>query len=336
MAFTKGLVRIVVITGLVGGAAAIVAGPDRLCALGSQTRGKIQSAIDGKISDPVALRAQLKSLEGTYPGRIAEVRGDLAELREQTRQLNRELEVSERVTQLSAADMDTMQGMIARAEEASASDETAIVRVVFNNEPVDLKEAYNKANRIRQVHNAYSSRAADIKRDLGYLAQQETRLTSLLDTLETEHAEFQAQMWALDRQVDSIARNDRMISMMEKRQRTIDEQSRYSANSLDQLQGRFADIRAKQEAKLEAFGTTGTTLNYEERAKFEIDTQKSYQSQPDATQVRPSSVRRFTPVSRTSVIEITPQNSKKPAIIIEQSDIQEAPAAPKPLASASR
>jgi predicted RNase H-like nuclease (RuvC/YqgF family) len=302
MELMKHVVRYAVIAGLVGGAAVAIAGPERVGALFDQTRGKINQAIDAHIEDPVALRSQMRQLEGEYPARIAEVRGDLAELQQQVSQLNRELEVSHRVVDLAAADLDQMQTMLTRAEVAQTSASgNQVVKVVFANESLELKDAYGKANRIRQVHTAYTSRATDIERDLGYLAQQESRLTTLLNQLETEHAEFQAQLWQMDRQVDSIARNDRLINMMEKRQRTIDEQSRYGAHSLDQLSGRFADIRAKQEAKLEALGSGTTTLNYEDRAKFDIDAEKST--------IAPTRSRLTAPKAKPSVIEIRPDDS---------------------------
>lgn len=321
MSFSKTFVRYAVITGLVGGTALVVAGPERLSALATQTRSHITCAIDKHIEDPVALRAQLKSLEGTYPERIAEVRGDLAELREQKAQLQRELEVSNRVVELSSRDLDTLEAMITKAEGvvdggvhlASTGGEfqaMPTVRLAFNGESLDLKDAYGRTQKIQQVHNAYANRAADIERDLGYLNTQEERLSKLGEQLTTEHQEFQAQMWALDRQVDSIARNDRMISMMEKRQRTIDEQSRYSANSLDQLQGRFADIRAKQEAKLETFGGVSTGVNYEDRAKVDIDTRKSYHKSEGDT-IKPSNFSKK--LSRGAVIHITPDDVKAPA-----------------------
>ncbi|MFZ4574955.1 MAG: hypothetical protein ACOYN0_11195 [Phycisphaerales bacterium] len=300
MEMMKHVVRYAVIAGLVGGAAVAVAGPQRVSALFDQTRGKINQAIDSQIEDPVALRSQMRQLEGEYPARIAEVRGDLAELQHQVAQLNRELEVSHRVVGLASNDLDQMQGMISRAEIAQTSASgNHVVKVVFANQSIELKDAYGKANRIRQVQAAYSSRATDIERDLGYLGQQESRLTALLNQLETEHAEFQSQLWQMDRQVDSIARNERLIGMMEKRQRTIDQQSRYGAHSLDQLSGRFADIRAKQEAKLEALGTGTTTLNYEDRAKLDIDTE---QSRVAPTTLRPAP-------SRPTVIEIRPEDS---------------------------
>jgi hypothetical protein len=315
MAFTKSLVRFAVITGLVGGAAAVVVGPDRLGALFDQTQNSINKQVDKVITDPVALRAQMRKLEGEYPERLADVRSDLAELQQQRAQLVREQEVSARVVQLAEDDMSTLTAMIERGEQANqialasfdpadAEAQDHVIRINFNGQSIPLKDAYTKATRISQVHTAYTSRATDIERDMGYLDTQETRLKDLLGQLETEYAEFQAQVWAMDRQVDSIARNERLIEMMEKRQRTIDEQGRYKAYSLEQLNSRFADIRARQEAKLEAMGTGTTTVNYEDRAKYDIDRTKP-------AQLKASQLLKPTK-ARAKVIEITPGDLNKP------------------------
>jgi len=304
MCFAKHLVRYGVIAGLVGGTAAMVAGPERLGALFTQTRNSINTVIDRNIDDPIALRVQMKQLEGEYPQRISEVRGDLAELREQISQLKREQAVSDRVVSLATTDFEQMQSLLAKAQSTQESISLAsdtgdrpaqVIRVVFNGESLDLKQAFSKANKIQQVRGAYSNRMTEIDRDLGYLAQQETRLTQLAEQLDTEHQEFQAQMWQMDRQVDSIARNERLIGMMEKRQRTLDEQGRYSANSLEHLSSRFADIRAKQESKLEMLGQSSNAINYEDRAKFDLDARNSY------GKVTPSPTR-----PTQNVIEITP------------------------------
>ena len=118
---------------------------------------------------------------------------------------------------------------------------------------------------------AYSQRAQDATRDLGYLQQQEERMIALLSQLEGEHAQFRVQLMQLDRQVDSVARNERLISLMEKRQETISELSRYDAGSLDQVQGKLNQIRAKQEAELELLANAEYRSSYENRARFEIN-----------------------------------------------------------------
>lgn len=272
----KSVVRVGVITALVGGVVAVpavlIAGPDRVFAVITQARQSVHAKIDQNIQDPIALRAQLRDLESQYPKRIADVRRDLSELRTQTAALEREMAVSARVVELAEADLQGVRSLLTRAEEAQGSGaEMRIVKIRFGHDSLSMDQAYSRARNIADTRDAFVGRVADLQRDLGFLSQQEQRLTELLAKLETERAEFQSQLWQLDRQVDAIARNDRMIEMMQKRQRTIDEQSRYRAASLDQLQSRLADIRAGQEATLQALAGSTATRSYEERAKYELD-----------------------------------------------------------------
>ncbi len=276
---TKNLIRIGVIGALVVGAGVVVAGPHRVCALFTQARQQINASIDGHITDPVALRSQLRDLEGQYPKRIASVRADLRELQAQIAQLNRELEVSHRVVALADTDLDQINSGVAQADQA-VTQQVAVggfqqVLIVFKGDRLTVEAANAKAGEITNTRNAYASRAADVERDLGYLAQQEQRLTTLLAKLETEQTEFQTQLWELDRKIDAVARNDRMIEILAKRQQSIDEQSRYQATSLDQLNSRLADIKAKQESKLAALTVEQNRTNYEDVAKSQIDREMS-------------------------------------------------------------
>lgn len=271
----KGVIRYGVIGTLAGGAVVLVAGPQRTMALINQATNGIHRLIDGQIEDPVVLRQQLRELEGQYPEKIAAVRADLSELQQQKLAMGEELRTSQRVVELTQDDLGGMQDLLAKAESAKATATgAAIVRVRFDGRALDIDQAYAKANEISQVRDAYATKAADTQNALNYLDQQEQRLTELLTKLETERAEFQAQLWQLDQQVDTVARNDRLIDMMEKRQETIDEHSRYAVASLDQLKGRFAEIRAKQEARLESLSIPATTRTYEDRAKQDLDAQQ--------------------------------------------------------------
>src|SRR5689334_7460477 len=105
----KTIVRGAVISAVVGGAAVAVAGPSRIRALFHSCQSLINYAIDSNIIDPTALRAHLHHLEEQYPKRIADVRGDLAELNEQITQLERELAVSKKVVTMADSDLSQMQ-----------------------------------------------------------------------------------------------------------------------------------------------------------------------------------------------------------------------------------
>ena len=265
----KPVMRFGVIAGLAGGAALLVAGPDRVGAALSQIRRGINEHIDKHIQDPVALRAQLRKLSEQYPERIADVRADLAELRNHTQQVEREMAIAKRVVELAEADLHDLKDMLARAEDARGQGRT--VRVSYGGAVMDVDAAYRKTNQVLQTRDAYAARVSESERDLAYMRQQEERLGEILATLEREQAEFQTQLFQLDRQVDAVARNERLLDILEDRQETIERHTRYEAASLDQVKGRLSDIRAKQEARMHALASGVARESYEDRAKVDID-----------------------------------------------------------------
>ena len=207
---------------------------------------------------------------------------------------------------LASNDLGVVDSQIAQARVTQSANPGAIVRISFNNKPVDLEDAYTKRQEIEQTQNLYATRAQDLQTDLGYLHDQESQLADLLNRLVTEQSEFQAKLFQLDAQIDTIARNDRLIGMMEDRQATIDEHSRFQANSLDQLNGRLSNIRNEQRARLEAIAGREKTKNYIDEAQFLIDQEgrtKSFDSNQQQLQIEPT------------VIDITPEDAKNPGSV---------------------
>lgn len=308
MAISKYVVRGGAIAALGVGAMVVVAGPDRVRALFTQAQSAVNDQIDAQIKDPVALRQQIRTLAEQYPKRISELRGDLAQLKAQQAQLNRDLQVSNRVVEMADQDFDklslALQHATAQAiqnvslgsehSDAAAQANPGVV-IVFKNERMDIPAAQTKANQVVATRAAYANRAADIQRDLGYLTQQEQQLTQLVQKLDQEQMSFNTQMMDLDRQIDAIGRNDRMISIMSDRQKTLDEQSRYRAASLDQITTKLADIRARQEAQLTHLGKLQDRFQYEDAAKQALDRDNAA-----------NAARRPQPTIKPSVIEINP------------------------------
>lgn len=272
--FMKGAVRFGLMAVLAGGAAAVVAEsarPGSVSAILHQASGTVGSVIDSNIDDPVAMRAQIKKLQAEYPEKIAEVRADLNEVRDQIGQLERERDVSAKVVELTAADLNLIETGIERAHAAQASNQGAIVRISFNENRMSANEAISRRADIAQTKAVYQSRVSEVETELGYLADQEAQLADLLVRLETEQSEFEAQLYQLDAQIDSIARNDRLIEMMEDRQATIDEHNRYQAHSLDQIRGRLDRVRNEQQAQLAQFARKDKEKDYIAEAKYAVD-----------------------------------------------------------------
>lgn len=288
MPLVKTIIRVGVIGTLVGGGLIAVAGPERVGAAIAQARDTVNETIDRNIDDPVKIRAQLRKLESQYPERITRVRQDLATLDTQTSEYERELAVAQRVVELAEADLDAMQGLFARAEDARAqAGHGAIVRVSFNGSKMELAEAQAKAAQIAKTRVAYESEAESISRDIDLLGKQRERLNGLLAKLESERSQFQSELWRLNQQIDAIARNERMIDMMEARQQTLDELGPYKAHSIDQVKDRLAQVRAEQEAKLESLATGEKELSYEDRAKLSIGGRDAVSRQERVIEIGP-------------------------------------------------
>jgi chromosome segregation ATPase len=288
------IVRVGVIGALGVGTAALVAeaaSPGSARAIARQAKQNVRAVIHDRIDDPVALREQLRSLEAQYPERIDAVRGDLTELQGQMAQFRHELAVTERVVALAEQDLGQMQHLLSRAEDARSKNGFAVVRVRHGTESLDMGEAYAKAERIRQLKEVYAARAGEIRRDMGFLGEQESRLSDLLTTLETERAEFQSQLWQLDRQIDAVARNERMLTMLEKRQRTLDQTSPFAADSLEQVTGRIAQIRAEQEARMESLTSRRYDDDILNRARVQVDADaagnEAFHAELDSLEVGP-------------------------------------------------
>jgi len=272
MALCKTIVRLAVVGAIAGTAVVLIAQTPRGSAAVSQVKKSVTDAIDRQIDDPVALRAQLRQLHAAYPERIERVRADLSEVQRHVEELRREAAVGQRVLELTRNDLESLDELIARAEAARETHGgMRAVRVSFDGRVMDLSAAYARANSVASTHEAYAARQGDIDRDRDLLAQQEARLTDLLAQLETEHAQFEAQLWQLDQQVDAIARNERMIAMLETRDRAIARHDRYRSHSLNEVQGKISERLAAQERRLASLAQGGERQTYEQRAQFELD-----------------------------------------------------------------
>lgn len=302
MSIVKTVIRVAVVGGLATGAAVLVAGPERVFALAGQARQAVITTIDQNIKDPVALRSQLRTLEAEYPRRIAAVRGDLAEVQSQMAELERDRSVSQKVVEMAATDLTQLKEMLGRAESARTEQPAAMISVRFDDRPYSLDQAYTRATQVTNTLNVYQSRVEGAERDMGFLTQQKDRLAELLNTLETERAQFQAQIFQLDGQIEMIARNDKLIDMVERRQDSIEQYGKFESVSLDQITTRMEKIRAEQEARLQALSNHTKTTDYEKKARIQLENENAAKNIFDKTQ----QLMGPTPAAPAASVEITP------------------------------
>lgn len=264
--------RTAVVGGLGLGALAIgsqVLGQERAGALLSQVQQGIHEHLDAAVDDPTALRAQLRRLEQTYPERIATLSADIAEVTEQIERSHRETAISERVVELADRDLAVLSEQLAEIGSSEGVRPASTLTVVQHG--YDSQQLLTRQSQVQQTRVVYSNRASEANREISYLQDQRSRLEEALHQLQTEQAQFQAQLISIERQVDAIARNERLIEMMEKRQRTLDDLNRYQATKLDDVVGRLNAIKSRQEAELDVLSTETRQVSYEDQARMQLE-----------------------------------------------------------------
>ncbi len=270
MSFTRSIIRWGLISGLALGGLTLLIGPHKVAAGLHQIRAQVQMVVDRAVDEPAALRHQLERMADQYPDRIATVRGELAEVEHQLAQFNRDSEISNRVVAMTTEDLTELKTLVVRVQNVSNPGDRGFVR--FKGVRFDVPQAYTEAHRINDVRINYQDRAASNVQQISILSEQKRRLTEICDRLESEYSTFQMQMWQLDRQIDAIERNERLIEMTEQLQATLDSYDRWGEiGNLKQLQGKLAQLRTIQQAQLETLRQTGLRIDYGKVAAQQID-----------------------------------------------------------------
>jgi len=206
------------------------------------------------------------------------VQGDLAEINHEIRQLEQEIAVSDRVVVLAEEDLGRYETQVSSQIPIEAGSQLASVRL--DGAVYTPDEAHTRLERIRATRAAYVNRSADARHDLGYLTKQSGRLEELLTRLQAEQTEFRVQVAGLNRQIDAIARNERLIGLLEKRNQTIEECSQYETVSLNQITSRLDQVKGKQEAALDLLASEERATDYEDIARSQIATEEFRSPEP--------------------------------------------------------
>lgn len=263
------LSRCVLRWGLIGAtglaALAFVLGPDRIAAGFDQVRSSLRGLTDEFVEDPVALRRQLANLAEKYPARIGEVRSELVDVDRQLARLSRERDVAKRVVRMTNEDLSD----IRIALDAPDGDGPRTIRV--GDRSFDRGQAQQEMRRIATIRSTYHDRLNSTEVQSEFLSTQKGRLLDILNALEDEQTRYQAKLWQLDRQIDAIARNERLIEMTEEQQAILAEYDKFKdVGSLDQLESKLAELRTIQEAQLESLSNRGSNSQYEDAARDEL------------------------------------------------------------------
>lgn len=266
---TKGLLRWGLISAAVVGGTTILVGPERVAAGFDQVRTMASHVFEDFVDDPVALRRQLQGLADQYPDRIAEVRSEIAQIDVQVDQLVHDNEVADRVIALTSDDLEEIRLAVTDAQTSrDAGHKVSIRRGAFR---VNLDQARSEARRIAGIRGTYKDRLVSNDQQITLISNQRERLTEILTQLENEYGQFEEKLWTLDRQIDAIERNDRLITMTEEQQEILSDYEKLGkVGNLRQLEAKLEELRFTQEAQLQALEKHGVRSDYERQARDEI------------------------------------------------------------------
>jgi len=280
MSICKTIVRWSLIAGLAVGGITIIIGPQRVAAAFETVQHRAGQIVDKYIDveEARALRSHLHELAAVYPDRIAEIRGELARVNTQLDQFAHDADVARRVVSMTESDLTTLAARVQTAEETGIRQ----VSLVSGDAGVELEVAYREGRRIRGIRQTYQDRLVSDQRQIELLESQHDRLSDLLGRVEQEFADYQAQVWQLDRQIDSIERNERLIALTESQQQTLQQyESTGDVESLRAIESRLAELQAVQEGTLQTLGEQDRRNEYEHRARTTLhDAEAGHGSSP--------------------------------------------------------
>jgi len=270
MTICKSITRWTIVTGLALGGITLIIGPDRVFAAFGTIQTQANAIVDQYIDveEAQALRGRLHELAEAYPDRIAEIRGEVARVETQLDQFAHDADVARRVVAMTGSDLEQLAMKVQTAERGSLRT----VSLVPGDAGVNIDVAYREGHRIKGIRETYQERLVSDQRQVGMLETQRERLATLLDQIEHEFADYQAQVWQLDRQIDAIQRNDRLIALTESQQATLRAfESPGNAEGLRAIETRLAELQAVQEGTLQALTERGRQNEYEHRAQMMLN-----------------------------------------------------------------
>lgn len=273
---TRGIVRWGLVSALALGGATAVLGKERVKSALHHVGDSARTLVDDKIADsedPMVLRRQLARLSEQYPDRIAEVRGELAEVERQLIALTEDSRVSETVVAMATEDLGQLKDLVTLAEAEIATRGSArAVAVRFEGTTFDLDSAYSEATRIRKVRTAYDDRLAQNQFQLELLGEQRFALLEILERFETEYDTYSTQLMQLEQQIAAMARNERLIELTREQQATLQSFEQIGrVGNLGQIEAKLAEMRTRQEATLEQLRRGSVHENYEDRARARVN-----------------------------------------------------------------
>jgi phage shock protein A len=104
-----------------------------------------------------------------------------------------------------------------------------------------------------------------------FLHEQQDRLSEILKGLQGEFDTFETKLTQIDRQIDAIERNERLIEMTREQKQILRSYEKFGkVGNLTQLESKLAQLQAIQNAQLESLSKSGIRHDYEREAREQL------------------------------------------------------------------
>lgn len=260
----KRLIKSLVIGAVLSAGTVGFLGMPRLAAMWAQAHGFVVGCIDDELSARVKLRAQIGDLKERLPSEIAALHGELQGVEVESSKLEREASIARRVIQLASADKASFGTELAAAK---------LVAVKYPGSPLSSGDVRRASDRVVQAESTigmYAGQLEKLEVQIEFLASQKSCLSALIEDRELELVDFNERVALLEQEVETIERNERLIAWIEAREAKASPSSSFEAVSLDDLLGKFAQVRDNQSVALARLTEDSRNRDYERTARREM------------------------------------------------------------------
>jgi len=245
-----------------GGAA--VFGPYRVQELCRYVKETAAENLDDMIPDEVELRHDMEKLREEYPARIAELKSMSDEIARQLAEVERDRSLCREVLTLCGEDLEELRPKL---ETPNQDVPAAVMKVEFRGAVFTRTEAAERSRKILDIKELYEARLAAANGSVDLLESERARLRAELVELQKEYDQFIAGYRGLERQIDLLRHNEKLIEIASRKERLGRLDSAGWVRSLDAVQRAIERRRTEQEERLRSLKVGNPAAEYEARAR---------------------------------------------------------------------
>jgi len=252
------------------GATVAVLGKHRAMELARTMKSAAQASADDVIENQKELKQQVDELRKSYPEKIAKLRNAIRTEEQNLAHVERDQEVCLEVLELCESDLSELKPQL---ESASIAIDDAPSAIRFRGRIYSINEAQSLAARAVETHESYSVRYNGLANEAELIRNELSVLNEHLKELRAEQEAFESEYRAIQREIDRIQHNKRLIKLAEERQsarNAYGEKESGKLASLSALRDQLSDVRTLQEEQLRALKVGPAESSYEDRARLSM------------------------------------------------------------------